>query len=242
MKPIFFFLALVFTVVLKAQSIVDSISNPSFLLRDTVSDKLGDFAVNNYQIMMSKSKVREMDFEVRKTKAAWLNNISVTGNLNEANLKSSGSGGGAGAANQNIFFPRYNFGVTLPLGTFFTKANETKIAKAKHEQEVYNLKGQLELLKKAIKIEYQNYLSQKYFVALHESVTQDEKVLLSVIETRFSKNEVGLDVYTQASKRYNDALIKKIDLLKSLNTSKLELESLLGMKLEDALQRMTSNN
>lgn len=238
MKPIFLCLALFISFTLKAQSIVDSISNPGFILRDTISEKLAEFAVNNYQIMISKSKVKEMNFEVKKSKAAWLNNVAVTGNLNEANLRSSG-GGGAG---QNIFFPRYNFGVTLPLGTFFTKSNDTKIAKAKYEQEVYNLKGQLDLLKKAIKVEYQNYLSQKYLVALHEAVTQDEKVLLSVVETRFSKNEVGLDVYTQASRRYNDALVKKIDLLKSLNTSKLELESLLGMKLEDALLRMVSNN
>lgn len=236
MKKIMLCVFILTASLVKAQSIVDSISDPSFILRDTVSEKLAEFAVNNYQIMMQKSRVNEMQYEVKKSKAAWLNNIAVTGNLNEANLKSSATGG------QNVFFPRYNFGLTLPLGTFFTKSNDTKIAKEKYNQEVYNLKGQLELLKKAIKVEYQNYLSNKYFIALHESVIQDEKVLLSVVETKFSKNEVSLDAYTQSSKRYNDALIKKVELLKNLNTSKLELEGLLGMKLEEALIRMVSNN
>lgn len=236
MKKIMLCVFILTASLVKAQSIVDSISDPGFILRDTVSEKLAEFAVNNYQIMMQKSRVNEMQYEVKKSKAAWLNNIAVTGNLNEANLKSSTTGG------QNVFFPRYNFGLTLPLGTFFTKSNDTKIAKEKYNQEVYNLKGQLELLKKAIKVEYQNYLSNKYFIALHESVIQDEKVLLSVVETKFSKNEVSLDAYTQSSKRYNDALIKKVELLKNLNTSKLELEGLLGMKLEEALIRMVSNN
>lgn len=236
MKKIMLCVFILTASLVKAQSIVDSISDPSFILRDTVSEKLAEFAVNNYQIMMQKSRVNEMQYEVKKSKAAWLNNIAVTGNLNEANLKSSNTGG------QNVFFPRYNFGLTLPLGTFFTKSNDTKIAKEKYNQEVYNLKGQLELLKKAIKVEYQNYLSNKYFIALHESVIQDEKVLLSVVEAKFSKNEVSLDAYTQSSKRYNDALIKKVELLKNLNTSKLELEGLLGMKLEEALVRMVSNN
>ena len=126
MKKIMLCVFILASSLVKAQSIVDSISDPSFILRDTVSEKLAEFAVNNYQIMMQKSRVNEMQYEVKKSKAAWLNNIAVTGNLNEANLKSSNTGG------QNVFFPRYNFGLTLPLGTFFTKSNDTKIAKEKY--------------------------------------------------------------------------------------------------------------
>ncbi len=228
-------LLIVSAVAVRSQSLIDSIGDPSFILRDTISERLAEFAVSRNQSLVSQPRIKELEYEIKKTRAAWLNNFAASGNLNENNMQPQREG-------QNIYFPRYNFGVTIPIGSLFTKAYDTKIAKLRHEQEVYNHNSDIEMLKTAVKVRYQNYLSNRYLVALHEAVIQDEKVLLSVVESKFDVNEVTLDAYTVASRRYNDALAKKVDLLKNVNTSKLELESLLGVTLEEAMQEMNSGN
>ena len=47
-----------------------------------------------------------------------------------------------------------------------------------------------------------------------------------------------LESLSDASKRYQAELVKKINLLKDLNTSRYMLESLLGMTLEEALVKI----
>lgn len=222
----------------ESQSLIDSIGSPGFTLKDTISDKLAEFAVNNMLVKADDAEIKGMAFEIQKNKAAWLNSFNASFNLNEANLKAQSSDP------QNLFFPRYNFSVVVPLGSFFTRAKDVQIARAKHEKSVADRAVDIQNIKTAIKTQYQEYLSNKYFLALHEMVLQDDRVLLSVIEKKFEQNEPGtsLEALTTASKKYNDELVKKISLLKDLNNSKIALESLIGMTLEDALLRIPSNN
>ncbi|HEX2532128.1 MAG TPA: hypothetical protein VHK69_00255, partial [Chitinophagaceae bacterium] len=67
---------------------------------------------------------------------------------------------------------------------------------------------------------------------------QDEAVLLSQVQQKFETNQVSLETFTNASKRYNAELVKKVNLLRDVNTTKADLEYLLGMTLETALQRV----
>jgi hypothetical protein len=50
----------------------------------------------------------------------------VSGNLNELSIKQDNSSNGL---NGQIFYPRYNFGVNLPLDFFSSKSNEVKAAR-----------------------------------------------------------------------------------------------------------------
>ena len=67
---------------------------------------------------------------------------------------------------------------------------------------------------------------------------QDQKILLDKVEASFENNQVDLDVFTSATKSFNDVLVKKINLIKELNTSKYQLENLLGMKLDAAYKKI----
>ena len=200
MRYYLFFLAFFLAAKVNAQSLTDSIGNPGFVLEDTISDKLAELAINNYMIKADDAEIKSMNHEIKKSKASWFNSLNASFNLNEANIKAPA------ADQQNVFFPRYNFSMTLPLGSFFTKASDVKIAKARHEKAIAMKNADVENLKKLIKMEYQLYQSNKYLLALHELVLQDERVLLSVAEAKFKKNEVGLEVLTLASKKYNHEL------------------------------------
>jgi hypothetical protein len=97
---------------------------------------------------------------------------------------------------------------------------------------------EVEDMKQAIKIQYEVYLANKYFLALHETLLQDQKILLDKVEVSFENNQVDLDAFSTATKAFNEVLVKKITLIKDLNASKYQLENLLGMKLEAAYRKI----
>ncbi len=233
MKLVFSFLLLI-AVSSNAQSLADSLGNPGFNLQDSLADKLADFALNNKRVKLADKDISVKKFEVQKNKAAWLNNMSASFNLNEANIKSTSS------TQNNIFFPRYNLGLTLPLGFFFSKAKDVQIARGNYEMAEALKEAQVEETREAIKMQYQVYQADKYLLALHETILQDENVLLKEAEAKFAKNEIGLQAFTDASRRYNAELVKKIGLLKDVNNAKYQLETLIGMSLEDAWAKITA--
>lgn len=229
MKALFsliLFLSLFFSA--GAQSLLDSVGNPGFNLQDTLAEKLADLAVSNRMVIVEQRDMDVKKYEMKKNKAAWLNNIGANFNLNESNLNSNNT-------NANLFFPRYNLSLNLPLGFFFTKARDVQISKANIELKKAEIDVKVYEIRQAIKLQYQAYKASLYLLALHEAILQDELVIWKKTEARFAKNEVTLESLSDASKRYQAELVKKINLLKDVNTAKYSLESLLGMTLEDAL-------
>ncbi len=217
-----------------SQSLIDSIGNPGFALQDTIEERLAELAINNALTKVDDAEVKTMYYDIKKNKATWLNSFNASFNLNEANINPPPTTTG-----QNLFFPRYNFSLTVPLGSFFTRARDVQIAKSRYEKAIATKDLNVESLKTAIKIQYQKFITNKYLLALHELILQDEKIRLAEVEDKFRNSEISLEIFTIASKRYNDELVKKIILLRDMNTSKLELENLLGMTLEAAMESIS---
>jgi len=189
-------------------------------------------AVNNRKVEIAEKTIQSSKFVVGKEKATWFNNLTFASNFNEYSINGSLQG------QQNFFFPRYNLSLSLPFGYFFTQSKQVKIAKATLEKSILAKQEEIENIKQSIKIQYETYLANKYFLALHETLLQDQKILLDKVEASFENNQVDLDVFTSATKSFNDVLVKKITLIQALNSSKYTLENLLGMKLEDAYKKI----
>jgi len=232
MKHFFVFLLVISFFNSSGQSLVDSISNTDFSLNESVAEKLSTLAVNNRKVDIAEKTIQSSKFAVGREKATWFNNLTFASNFNEYTINGSLQG------QQNFFFPRYNLSLSLPFGYFFSQSKEVKIAKATLEKSILAKQEEIENIKQSIKIQYETYLANKYFLALHETLLQDQKILLDKVEASFENNQVDLDVFTTATKSFNDVLVKKISLIQALNSSKYTLENLLGMKLEDAYKKI----
>ena len=230
MKKIVLVCLVFFCIRANGQSIVDSLSNPSFTLQDSVARRLAELALKYNPDIKNLDKQIESNLVVwRRTKTAWLGNLSASFNLNERNWQGKDSLG-------NIFYPRYNLNYTIPLNSFFTRPKDTKIAKVAYEMSVNAKDANLFALKERIKTDYFEYKTNLYLLALEEANVQDEAVLLSQSQQKFERNEVSLEVFTVATKRYNAEIVKKIGLLRDVITSKIRLETDLGIDLESALK------
>jgi outer membrane protein TolC len=234
MKKAIFTLLILFSLSAGAQSIINDISNPGFSLQDPVADKLAELGAQNYMIQAAGKSIEMAEQDVKKAKSVWFNHVSPNFNLNEFSLAKT-----LGVGNQiNSFWPRYNINLSLPLGMFAGNSSTVKKTRIAVEQAKMNREAEVLNVKRNIRVYYQDYISNKYLLALQESLLQDEKILLDRVNTMFENNQVDLEVFTAATKKYNDLLAKKINLLKDINYAIYNLEGILGMPLEVALSKV----
>jgi outer membrane protein TolC len=217
-----------------AQSIINDISNPGFSLQDPVAEKLAELGTKNFIIQSAGKSVEMSQEDVKKAKSLWLNHISPNFNLNEFTIART-----LGINSQlNSFWPRYNINLSLPLGMFAGNKSAVNKSKIAVEQAKLNQETIILNIKRNVRVYYQDYISNKYLLALQESLLQDEKILLDRVNTMFENNQVDLEVFTAATKKYNDLLAKKINLLKDINYAVYNLEEILGMPLDIAISQV----
>ena len=172
--------------------------------------------------------------EVNLAKWSWLRTITASGNLNEYTINPEK------AQEQNPtftpFFPRYNFGLTLSLGTIFLTPIETRAARSTY-QATEDLVNQQKIgLRAEVLTRYQTYLMNQKLFEVQNEVTEDEYSEFLLMEQDFKAGEVTLEDYKESLKAYNEELTKRITLERDLRVAQIALEEMIGVKLEDIPQ------
>lgn len=235
MKSSFFFRLLIFSLLfvvvwqnhLKAQAVdYNKIIIPEGLENISLEEKLVQLAWSNHP----ENKVARLEkeislFEAKQLKTEWLNQIRGAGNLNEFTLNPD-------ANTNNLFLPRYNFSLTLPLGIFVQQPLNNKIANEQIAIADEKINQQKIEIRYEVLEAYQNYSYQKELYSIRSNVAEDESTNLYSIESKFKKGEVTIDEYRNASKAYSIELEKKLNAKRSLEIAKLKIESLIGIPLE----------
>jgi outer membrane protein TolC len=233
MKRILFFWIFMLSIKVFSQSNLDAIATPSFMMNDKVGHELSKLAAAHYRIKIADDNVKFTQQEIDKVKLSWMNNFNASFNLNEFSLQNSLF------QQQNSFFPRYNFSLSLPLGFVATKKKEIQMAKTNNQRSIDIREFEIQQLKEAVIQEYQNYVSNTYLLEIHQLTLQDEKMILDKATQSFESNQIDIEAFTNYTRRYNEMLTKKVTLLRDLNSSRYRLEAYLGMDLESALKTIT---
>ena len=76
-------------------------------MRD-VRERLVQLALQNPLYEIADHDVTIAEYNIRLAKTSWLSSISIAGNLNEFSIDPKAAG------NNSYFYPRYNFGVSIP--------------------------------------------------------------------------------------------------------------------------------
>ncbi len=162
----------------------------------------------------------------------FLNNIMIRGNLNEYTINPPD---GPGA--NNLFFPRYNFSIGFTLGTFFTQPINKKIAKQNYfikqsEQEVYDIQLKTEVL-----IKYSSFKSAKTIYIIQNKALDDVNSKLSINEDQFKNDQISYEDYLSVLTEVNKQKITTILAQREYEIAKIELEQLIGEKIELIIQQ-----
>ncbi|MGM0579207.1 MAG: TolC family protein [Bacteroidota bacterium] len=234
MKKTILTLAILIMISFNANS--QSIDYNKIILPEGISDigfaeKLVQLAWQNHPANDDvKKSVALAKYDLKIGKIDWLDGFKMTGNLNEFNIDPSRD-----IIGRSIFFPRYNFSVSFPLGQLFTdpmvtKKNYIKVDMA--ESRVNTVKINL---RKEVLSAYNNYLMFDEIYKIQSIALEDSEMNHSIIEESFKQGEETYDKYSASNNQINQKKISKIQAANDLQNAKLLLESLIGIPLEDVL-------
>ncbi|MEM1322240.1 MAG: TolC family protein [Bacteroidota bacterium] len=168
---------------------------------------------------------------VKLEKQDWMEDVQASFNLNEISLSKLIYGD---RLDVPVFFPIYNLTATVRLGTFANR--KSKIANEKfklmiEEEEVNQEK--LELRRKVLE-NYQNHLLANELLDIRTDAEEDANQAFLIVQERFKLGEAEFEEYTKASNAYYSAKELRMEALTEARVSKLKVEELIGVSLEQA--------
>ncbi len=187
---------------------------------------------NNPRTAMSANNVQSSTYQLRKAQWAWLDHLRFQGNLNEFTIKGRDE---TDPANRSNFYPRYNISLSFSLGTFVDIPLNSKIAR----QGLENDEEAVRLLKLQIRGDvlrrYLHYKTSKELFDIQKGYSDDLSAKFDLDKRKFNNGEITLNEYTNSKERLDNQQIKRITANDSYQQAKLDLEELLGLKLEEIL-------
>jgi outer membrane protein TolC len=225
---IFFIVFLLFTQTTQAQTSKKNIHSDS--TRMTIRERLVQLAMQNPSYEMVDHASLASSYQIRIAKSAYLGLFSAQGNINEFTITGSPTTNG-----QNVpyYYPRYNFALNIPFDIFARTTNNVKIAKENYYITMAAKNEKFREIKADVLTKYENYLLAKQLVELQGKITQSEYATLKRAESDFGENLVKLEEVDKAQKNYISEQVKSLTLQKDLNVTKIEIEKVIGVKIEE---------
>jgi len=193
-----------------------------------IKAQLISLALKNPQAIAAEANVQIAKIARRKAGSSALSALSASGNVNEFVINESP------AAN---FWPKYNFGLVIPLDLF----SKTRAEKRTAIETIKINTAQKQLIEEALKanviIQYEVYKEKKQLLELQRIVTNEDIAAHEKAQRDFSQNRVSLE---DVNKIYRE-LIASRGLLatteKELNIATIELEQIIGVPLTTVLEK-----
>jgi outer membrane protein TolC len=203
---------------------------PDSLRINNIREKLVQLAMQNPSYEMADHAALAASYQINIAKSAYLGLITAQGNINEYTVFGAPSVNGQRVP---YYYPIYNVGVNIPLNIFTTTPNNTKIAKENYYLATAAKNQIFREIKADVLTKYENYLLAKQLVELQGRITQGEYATLKRAESDFAENLIKLDDVERTQKIYINEQVKSLTLQRDLNLSKIELEKVIGVKIED---------
>jgi len=198
-----------------------------------IRERLVQLALQDPLYEIADHNVTIAEYEIRLAKNSWLGQITAAGNLNEFSIDPKAAGN-----NYVGYYPRYNFGIQIPLDIFSKTSNNVKIAYEKELIAEAERNDRFRLIKADILTRYEDYLLTNQKLEIQYQITQDAYTAYTKAEKDFSDNVIKIEDLNSANNKYIDEQIKKLQLQRDLNVSKIDIERHIGVKLDDVILQM----
>ena len=199
--------------------------NPDSLIQE----RLVQLALTGPVYSVSTHQINYAEYNLVRAKRTWLNLLSISADYNDQTFAKANPSVG-------YVYPKYFFGLTIPIGLFFTMGADIK----KERENVAIAHDNQDQLARAIRAEvlskYAQYKTYGSLLAVQTNVVDDEEALRRQVEKKFQDGSITIDQYNLANKIYGEDLTKKLNLQLQLDLLKLDIEKMIGVNLETVLR------
>jgi outer membrane protein TolC len=212
----------------KARPVSASDSIRSVKTDADIKAQLVALALKSPESVAAEASVQIAKIARRKAGSAALSSLSVSGNVNEFVINESP------AAN---FFPKYNFGLAIPLDLF----SKTRAEKRTAIEQIKVNSSQKQLIEDGLKarvlIQYEIYKEKKQLLELQRIVTDDDNAAYEKAQKDYRENRISLE---DVNKVYRELITSKGFLAsteKELNIAVVEIEQIIRVPLKSVLEK-----
>jgi outer membrane protein TolC len=202
---------------------------PSGVQSSDFSEKLVQLAWKNHPSNeVFRREVNVAMYEVKKSSAEWGDIVSFQGNLNEFVLNP-----GADPYSRAMFFPKYNLRAEVSLGMLFripynVKQNRERVVIAQSQVNAQKLQVRNTVLRS-----YNEYVMREKIYKIQTQLALDSETSHKLVEQKFKNGEITFETYSASQTTFSQIQLAQLDAEKELRNAKLDIEELIGMKLED---------
>jgi outer membrane protein TolC len=199
-----------------------------------IRERLVNLALQNPNYEIADHTARAAYYNIKLARVAYLNMFVAAGNINEFTFNTPKVNG------QSIpfYYPKYNFGVSIPFGIFSQVTNQTRAAREMYAGALATKNAKALEIKADVLTKYENYLLAKQLVDLQTRMTQAEYSTYKRAESDFQENLIKLEQVETAQRNYVQEQVKGLNLQRDLNLAKIALEMIIGVRIEDVERGM----
>jgi outer membrane protein TolC len=184
-----------------------------------------------YDASTHQTKINEL--ELKRTKQTWLNLLTLSSTYNDQSFKSTSTAPGQ----PTYVYPKYFFGITIPLGVIVSQGTQVKEARqtlafGKDQQEQLSRRIRADVLTKYAQYKY--YASQ---LELQAELINDVLANTSQAEDNFRKGTITVETYIATQKAANDEIARNMNLKLQQDLIRIELERIIGLPLNEVIHR-----
>lgn len=195
----------------------------------TIEGRLVELAMKSPEALKIEHENRIYEYQLRNAKNSWMNLLSISTTYNDRSFDQA-------ARQANIIYPKYFFGINLPLGTLLSR---TAVKSAREGVEIGKLNE--EETRREIRVnvlsKYKQYKAQGELIALETGFMNDLQAALTQAEDKFRKGAITFDAYNASLRSRNDEQAKLINLKLAQDLIKLDIEKMIGVSLESVINK-----
>lgn len=194
-----------------------------------LSEKLVQLAWQNHPNNNSqKEEVKISEMNLKLSRRRWLNNFRFGANLNEFNIDPSSDLG-----NRSLFFPRYNFSLTFPLGDLFMNPLENKQNQILVQVSENELNAAKLLVRRNVLQAFNDYLLLEEIYKIQRLAMDNAETNHAIVEESFEQGEETYERYNTSFNNLNQRKITILQAERDYKNAKLTLEEMIGVPLEN---------
>ncbi len=198
-----------------------------------VENKLVELALQGPQYLASDHQIKISESQLSLAKRSWLNLLAVSANYNDQTFaKQQQTTNGS----TPYIYPKYFFGLTIPLGVIFNLGPQIRGAREGVEVTKKNQEELAREIKADVLSKYKQYKNYGELIGLQNAIVVDQQAAFTQTEKKFKDGIISIEQYNQANRSYNDELAKKLNLQLSQDLVKIAIEKIIGVNLETVIK------
>jgi outer membrane protein TolC len=196
-----------------------------------IRERLVQLALQNPNYEIADRQVAIANYQLKKAKNGILSKLNANFNANEYTLKLKKAPG------DNLLFPLFNFGVSVPFDILTSRKSEINIAKENLGAVEASKNQRFREIKAEILSKYEDYLMFKQKLEYESQIAQDAEAIFLQAEKDFSDNIIKQEDYNKAYRDRTEEKTKLAEIVRNFNVVKIEIEKMIGIPFDELLQQ-----